>query len=257
MPVESFNGYRRNDDYFRDVPRFAVDGAFNFAAFGERVVGALGEEHTVISACDFEMPPAGGIQLSFLSTSANDTVGGTGINSLYLSYLDTSLVTQSEVIELNGDVAPVLSVATDIRFIQEIYLKEVGTLAGAAGTIEASFGGTVYSCIEATHVRSQSTVRMIPAGKRLLLSVLAASSLSANAAALTQTRLVTSAFRGTNYVDPLVWFPLASIGVNNNSYTINFNPPLYFHPGELLGMEHSTDKAATVTGDWLGVLENL
>lgn len=72
---------------------------------------------------------------------------------------------------MNG-VTAVPTVATNIRFIQEIHALTVGTNLAAVGTISISqFGvpATVYSTITPGMNRSLNTARMVPADKTLII----------------------------------------------------------------------------------------
>jgi len=48
------------------------------------------------------LPPASAIQMMVKSTSANDTIAGTGIRSVHLIYLDNSYNVQSLDLDMNG-----------------------------------------------------------------------------------------------------------------------------------------------------------
>jgi hypothetical protein len=89
--IESY-GNRRNDDYLRDVSRGAVVGARNTGGYGEKVTSGA-DSGVLWSNGTYSFPPAAGVQLSVVSTSANDTAAGTGVRQIVIS----SAVSYSEI----------------------------------------------------------------------------------------------------------------------------------------------------------------
>lgn len=93
---------------------------------------------------------AANAQRSIASASANDTAAGTGARKVRIRYFSLDLLAlKDEVITLNG-VTPVNTVATDICFIQNMTVEDVGSGGGNAGTISlfvaaAGVGGTIGS----------------------------------------------------------------------------------------------------------------
>lgn len=110
--------------------------------------------------------PASPIQMRIVSSSANDTSGGTGIRSVTLHYLDTNYAVQQEDITLNG-TTPVNTVATNILRVQEVHAKTVGSIGQSAGDIilTDTTGTTVYARIETGFNRNRNATFTIPAGK--------------------------------------------------------------------------------------------
>lgn len=125
-----------------------------------------------------------GEQVVIVSTSANDTAAGSGVQQIEMHYLDATGNAQMETVTMNGTTA-VNSVATDVRFIQYIHSSRVGSFgAFAAGDItvyKVATPATVYSTIKAGQNVSLSTHRMVPFGKILFLNYVAASSTSSKA----------------------------------------------------------------------------
>lgn len=123
------------------------------------------------TATTLPIPPSAGQQMSVVSTSASDGVGGTGVRTLDIHYIDANGLEQSENITMNG-VAAVNTVATNIRFVQEIHTLTVGTNLAAVGAItifQIGVPGTVYSQIIAGMNMALNTARMVPAGKVLVI----------------------------------------------------------------------------------------
>ncbi|MBM5812804.1 MAG: hypothetical protein FJ191_12725 [Gammaproteobacteria bacterium] len=129
------------------------------------LVGATPEE--LWGGAATTRPTPGGVQVSVVSTSADDTAAGLGIRSVLIDYLDSSGVSQSEVITLAG-LVPVLSVATDIDEILAVTAREVGSSAGAVGyvLIKDAAGVVVFEGIEIGACEIRSAITKVAAGMR-------------------------------------------------------------------------------------------
>jgi len=241
-------------DYELAVARGHITGAEPYGAYGERVtVGA--ETNILWPDGVYALPPAAGIQISVVSTSANDAAAGTGIRTFDLHYLDANLARQIETITTNG-LTPVLSVATNIRFVECMHMRTYGSGKAAAGIITASNGGQVYSQIVAGGVRCSSSVRMVPAGKRLMVTSMYAGSISGAAAAGTKIYMASCHFDGHDYTADSIFFPIGAAGFQDGSGGLTFSPPLVFDEGSTVAMSFVTDKATTVVGSWFGWIED-
>lgn len=78
--------------------------------------------------------PTVGQQMEVVSTSANDTIAGTGVQKVHIHYLDSDYVPHVETIDMNGLTA-VATVATDIFRINSFHAMQVGTGEVSAGNI--------------------------------------------------------------------------------------------------------------------------
>ena len=110
----------------------------------------------------------GGVGVEIVSSSANDTSTGTGIQTADMAYLDVNLVQQVETFTMNGLTA-VPSVATDIEDVQWLHGKTIGAIGNqtAAGNIHIR-GLTdtpIYEMIAAGGNQSLTARYRIPAGK--------------------------------------------------------------------------------------------
>lgn len=254
MTVSSFDGYRRNDDYLRDVARGGVAGAETFGALGSVTTAGAGAG-VLWPNGSFVFPASAGIQMSVVSTSANDTLAGTGIRRIHLHYLDNILEEFTEIVTLNG-LTPVLTSATNIRFVQGVHMHEFGSGAAAAGNITVSNSGQTYGEIKQGSIRCTSSVRMVPAGKRLMVTSTYAGSVSGTAAARTIVNIATPFFGGHDYTAANVFFPLGSGTFQDGSGGMTLPCPFPFADGQSVGMTYETDKAATIVGAWFGWMEN-
>lgn len=253
--IESYS-YRRNDDYLRDVARGAVPGASIAIGYGRRL-SAAAEGGILWPDGAFALPPSTGVQLSVVSTSADDSAAGTGIRTLEIHYLDTALDLQVETVVMNG-LTPVLTTATNIRAVQCMHMLSWGTLVAAAGNISAGVGVQNYSYIAAGDARCSSSVRMVPRGKRLLVMDVFAGSTSGTAAGAVEMFMVSTYFEGHDYTDSSVFMPYAAGGFQDNAVGMAFHCPFPLYEGTAFGLAYTVDKASVaISGSWFGILEDL
>lgn len=242
-------------DFGTSVARGRMPGTTPFGGYGERDAGA-GETNRVIWPNGiFTLPPSAGVQMSIVSTSADDDLTGTHTRKLEMHYIDGNGDKQHEVVELDG-LTPVLTIATDMRFINCLHIHEVGTSSEAAGTITASNGGIVYAEISQGNVRCTSSMRMVPTGKVCYVAGAVGGSVSGTAAAKVIIKVVASELDSHQYIDPLILIPYGGVAVQDVSEAYNFPVPLKFTAGSVVGLILTTDKAATVTGSWFGWIED-
>jgi hypothetical protein len=107
-----------------------------------------------------------GQRLELVSTGAQDTAAGTGIQQVRLSYLDTSYVARTETITMAGAVA-VPTVAANIIRINAIRAARVGGNYVAAGNIDVRTlggGGSIYSRIMTGQTRGRNSTYTVPSG---------------------------------------------------------------------------------------------
>lgn len=242
-------------DFGTSVARGKVAGAYPFGGYGERVAAA-GETNRVIWPNGiFSLPDAAGVQMSIVSTSVNDDIAGTHTRKLEMHYIDSNGDEQHELIEMDGQT-DVLTVATDIRFINCLHIHEVGDNSFTDGTITASNGGITYAEISANNVRCTSSMRMIPTGKVCFVAGAVGGSVSGTSAAKVIIKIVASELDAHQYIDPLILIPYGGVAVQDVSEAYNFPVPLKFSAGSIVGLILTTDKVATVTGSWFGWLED-
>lgn len=124
-------------------------------------------------ATTIPIPPTAGQQMQVVSTSIADdgSPAGTGTNTLGINYIDANGLEKDESITMNGTTV-VTTVATNIRFVQDIHTLTVGTNLAAVGTISISPIGvpaTVYSTITPGMNRALNSSRMVPINKFLII----------------------------------------------------------------------------------------
>jgi hypothetical protein len=242
-----------------EIARGNYPGAANIASYGELTTTGAVTNHLIwppAGLTDLTVPPAPGQQITLVSTSADDATGGTGIQSITILYLDGSLNSQSEVVPLSG-LTPKTTTATDVRFIQCMYASAVGSGKAAAGDISATYGaGIVHSYIPTGSRRCASSARRVPAGKRLIISGMAASAISGTAAARAEIRLVATGIFGDDFTEDAITFPYMAVGAQDTSEALS-NVFFAVPEGLVVGFEVTCDKGATISASFMGWTEDV
>ncbi len=168
--ASSDDGFILTTDYLLSVGMNKVPGHNKLRTFGQRTglsTAATGDDVWEGTATTIPIPAAAGEQMTIVSTSVNDTAGGTGVQSVDVMYLDDSGNVQTEVRALNG-TTPVNTVVTNIRFINAFHSEATGTGGMAAGTISIYRTGDatrVYSVLTPGGNRALTCTMMVPVGK--------------------------------------------------------------------------------------------
>ena len=259
MANESNNGARvTTQSYQHEIARGRVPGASLFGGYGVHEAAGAVDKNIVWPNGVFTFPDqTTGEIVSFVSTDAQDASGGTGISVVEVHYLDVDLVPQSMDITLTG-LTPVTGQLSGVRFIQCLHLKTAGTGLEAAGTISAYIEGTpaaVLSLISIGDERCASSLRMVPKGKLAYVAGAVGSAISGTAAARVSISLVATELDNHQYLDPFILMPFTSIGLQDGGLATTLATPIPFQEGTIIGMRASSDKGATISGDWFGWLE--
>lgn len=244
-------------DYQTQIGRGKVTDVIPSGSYGERTTAGAETNRVIWPNGTFDIVGETGVQMSIVSTSADDDAAGTNVQTVEIHYLDGNLDRQSEIVSLDG-LTPVLTTATDIRFIDCMHIQTYGTTAAAAGDITASNGGTTYSLISTGDVRCSSSARMVPRGKKIYVAGAVGGSTSGTAAAGSVIRIAASELDNHQYLnDDFMLIPFGAVSLQDSSESFNFPVPVPFNAGTVIAMMHTTDKAATVTGSWYGWEETI
>jgi hypothetical protein len=210
---------------------------------------------------DPSVAPVGGVQMTLVSTSAQDSAAGTGIRTLRFNYLDADLNPQSEIVTLNG-TTPVVTVATNVRWVGDLTALTSGSEKHAVGNITVTNSGTRYKLLDLEARATRSTAFRVPAGKRLIVHSLFAGSSSGSAAAKVQVSLVASVIGNLDgtvdrFEDVGLLFRQGTIELQDNTTTLADGALAALPPGSILGFRVTTDKSATVSAGFYGWLEDV
>jgi len=167
--------YRFETDPFSQIVIGNIDDKTIMRAMGEREsmgTTSTGEDIWRGAATTIPTPSASGEQMTFISSSnADNGATATGVLTLKMHYLDATGAEKEETITMNGTTG-VDTVATDIRFVNDIYSLTVGSNGVAEGNIivyKKGAASTIYNMIALGGNKSLVTSRMIPLGKKLIL----------------------------------------------------------------------------------------
>lgn len=247
--TEGHHGVPVMMDYATAVAHGLIDGAAPYSSNGEYEAGGAVTDFPVHSAGAVNISLTG-VQMSFVSSSVNDAAAGTGLRTLLMSYIEHStLAAKTEVITMNG-TTPVLSVATNIRFINSLTMLTAGSGGKNAGTITVTNGGLTYGGIATGRRVQMSAYRMVPAGKVFYPDTVFASSNSGAAATKAVFHLV-----GWSSSVPY-WIPSNAIGVQDNPFSVSLREGRGVTAGNAFGVEVETDKSSHLTASIIGRLEN-
>ena len=199
-------------------------------------------------------PPLSGTTMQVSSTSANDTLLGTGSRSVIVEYIEptTELLKQIEV-NLNGTVA--VTVSVPIAFVSDFYVKQSATLDTVSdGDITIYNAGTVFNIIKASGNKSLQLFRYIPKDKNLYLSSM---TVSGNSKAVSVRLRANISDNGTTtqcYIFRSV--EVTADGANE----VTFEPPMVINGGHYIKasiFSSATDNGGLVSVGINGWLENV
>jgi hypothetical protein len=172
--------YIGDNDFYLKVACGKVPGASIMRGLGERIgIGITtngedlwrGNDLTPLASVIIPTPADVGEQMTIVSESANDSSAGTGVRTIEIHYIDATGNAQEETLIMNG-LTGVNTVATDIRFINEMHALTIGSGGVADGSIKIAKTGTttlVYSMIFVGGNQSLVPHRMVPLGKKLII----------------------------------------------------------------------------------------
>ena len=229
-----------------EVARGHIPGAVPYYTFGETTAAAGVETFVWETGMPATFTVPNNIQLTAVSTSALDT------QQVRIKYLDGNLNQQVETITLNG-TTPVLTVATDIRAIDTIYSIN-GPFNGA---VDFTSGGTRYAYIpNAGMVQYNTTVRRVPANKRLMISSFYGGCVSGTAAAKGVIKLETTFINGDSFAEEGIFHPLGASAVQDTTQTFPGFGVFPIPAGEWVAFTVLADKEALATAGLFGWLED-
>lgn len=241
-----------------EITRGRVEGASPVVIDGYLTTSGSATDVLILEGSTIKDPsvaPPAGLQMSIVSTSAQDGPGGTGVRSIVLNYLDADLVQQSETVVLNG-TTPVLTVATNIRWVGEIHLLTYGSGKAFAGDLTVTNAGTRYKFTSAGSRTTRSSAFRVPKGKRLIVHTLYAGATSGTSAARVTVDFVASVINSASFADAGLLVTQGTIALQDSSVILS-DGALYAVPeGEIIALRATTDKASTITGGMYGWIED-
>jgi len=203
--------------------------------------------------------PATPMQMRVVSTSANDTAAGTGIQTIDIHYLDDLYTEQTEVVTLNG-VTPVATVATNILRVNFFHAITAGTNSVAVGTISlTNAAGTVtYARIQTGLTTARQGVYTVPDGYNMFLASWGGSSGSAIGVHFTRIILAMNQFELTQ--TDSVFLLQQEVGTLNNGLNVPLGSPVKVLPRTTIKLAAISDAGnadVIALGNVSGYLEQI
>jgi hypothetical protein len=161
------------DNYRFQIARGAIPGAAPvFMTANNGAVGSTAE--TIWNVGGLYPWPTTGVQLSFVSDDADDTLGGTGANIVLVEGLDINYDIILEAVTMNG-TTPV-NTTQDFYRINNVIVINAGTTETNEGTIDITHNGNIVSRITAGEGQDQQAVYSVPANHTLFTGTFSVSS---------------------------------------------------------------------------------
>ena len=165
--------------YLYDIAEGNVSGHTPFYKLGYNGDVGAAEEDIITQGGVYPWIAAGvGIALEVVSSSGDDTIAGTGVQKVRVSFLDADYASKTEIIEMNG-ATPVPLVDTTVLRVNALRATQTGTGLVAAGEITCRLVGapaTVYRTITTGYTRGRGMAYTVPLGKTLYLTSITVSS---------------------------------------------------------------------------------
>lgn len=210
-----------------DVSRGFIAGHTPVYKFGHNP-DVNGAEETVWEQGGIYSYPATAAALYVSSSSATDSNGGTGANSVYLQGLDANYNEVTETVNLNGQTQ--VQTANSYIRIYRAFVVLAGSDGIAAGTIYVGTSGAtggvpngaIYASIAPAHGQTEMAIYTVPAGHTLYLDDINFTSAVSLANSYIRARFMTRLF-GSN-----VFREQTRIVLQSNTYIFKFEYPLAF-----------------------------
>jgi len=202
------------------------------------------------------IPNVAGELMELVSTDAQDSATGTGVQKVLVHYLDPDGVPGMEEVTMNGlTPVPIFSPNSNIRFVQDIHSTQVGSNGVAEGDIHirsVSTPANVYDMIKAGGNMSLSISKMVPAGKTLHITRWGASASGKYPVTL---RLRSTDHHGQLYEGTFLFKDTATL--ENSSYSREWSKEEWFDIPELSIVKVSawtSQPGANIAAHWSGAL---
>jgi len=201
--------------------------------------------------------PAAAQQMAFVSSSAADTLAGTGVQKMHIHYLDANYAMQQETVSMNG-VTPVPTAATNILRINSSHTWQVGTGGTSAGNISlTNLAGTVtYAYMNVGQNTARQAIYTVPAGRNGYISHWQAGSGAVSGTHFTPVYMRATAHAGV--LIPGVFLVVDEIATLNNSLGVTLPIPIRVPPMTDVKMSAISDASnadAQVMGAIMGWFE--
>jgi hypothetical protein len=246
--------YLNTGSYEHEIARGNVRGAYPYSAYGKLTTSGAVTDVLVRDDDGTTLVVPQGVQLSLVSTSANDAAAGTGARTVVVEYLNGDLDYSFEMVALNG-TTPVLTLATDVRWVQAVHVATAGSGGKAAGDITATNGGVTYLKILVGERTTHNSFTRVPRQRRLFVTQMYAGASSGSSASRVKVEAVSTQINGLDQSETGLFYKVAGIALQDGSATLALTSPFPVNAGQIFGFVATSDKAATITTGYMGWIE--
>jgi hypothetical protein len=252
------------EDYDNEVARGNVAGAEVWSGFGEAVITASNEDvWGGYAASTIQPEPVGGSGYTptLKCADGNDTSDGTGARSIEMHWVDANDgLEYAETIATNG--SSVTAQASTVDFINDLHVITAGSGGVAAGNIDVLNVSTVMNRILAAGNQQMSTMKKVPAGKRLLIRgwhCEGTAAVGAEKECSVRIRAsVHHAIGGGQTLTPGVYHFKDTGRVKDSPMPFKlFKPPLVIPPLGVVKTSGWATGGITINSGWRGILETV
>lgn len=246
--------YLNTGSYEHEIARGNVRGAYPYAVYGKLTTTNAATDALIRDHDGTVLNVPQGVQLSVVSTSAADTAAGTGARTVVIEYLNGDLDYSFEMVTLNG-TTPVLTLATDVRWVQAMHVATAGSGTKAAGNVTVTNGGVSYLQIAVGERTGHNSFTRVPRQRRLFITQMYAGSSSGSSASRVLVEGVSTQINGLDQSETGLYYKVAGIALQDGSTTLTLTAPFPVNAGQIFGFVATCDKAATITAGYMGWIE--
>lgn len=194
--------------------------------------------------------PTSGLTMEIVSSSAEDTNTGSGIQKVKIFYLTDNFTEKVEEVSMSGTTV-ITTAGSDIYRVNYFEASQVGVNGVAAGSIDLrnTTDTPVYARINQGYTRSRQAIYTIPKDKTLYIYQVNFGAIAAG----TQGCRFTTRAKYDNLVGSAVNFflPYSEVGVQNGSFELDLKQPTKLPAGvdlkvSAIGTSASANINATV-----------
>lgn len=190
--------------------------------------------------------PATARGMEVVSSDTNDTAEGTGVQTVLISYLDSTYTAKTETVALDG-TTPVPTVAKDILRVNCMLTVSAGTGKKAAGTIDirdlAESETPIYGRIDIGENRVRHAAFTVPLNCELYIQQLTYSAIAVTEGQKTRISIKTTQNPQSGVVTPGVFYVVSEIGMQDQTFTIVYSTPLKYKEKSDLRVVAIADKS--------------
>ena len=167
--------------------------------------------------------PSTGLRMSVSSGSTSDNASSSGAIQVTVYYLDTSWISKTEIVNLNGIVA-VTTVASDIYRINGFRVTSAGSTGVCAGALSLYSGATNYGWITAGFTRARNSCYTVPSGSSLYITSFSMG-WGYKSNSTHYARIILRATQNEGIRTPGIFYPIAEVIVSNGTNHIDLQGP--------------------------------